>query len=297
IRIEDLPILNEATKTNDHQVLDLGPGAEPRLLWFNQNTNAPGVAPHKKAWFREVAFRRAISLAIDRESIMRDGGGGWARGFIVAESPRWLADDTVAFPHKPAQAVNLLGQIGIKEVADGQLEDSRGNKVAFSLKLARGSATSTAVAEAIAQQLNSLGMQVTVEHVEFPALLHSIDTKSDYDAILMGFGGGLPDPHTAGDILRSDGPMHFWNPQQKNPATAWEKRIDDLFLRQRGELEFEQRKKTANEIRVILARELPFIPLFKRPQHAALRARLGNLKASATAPFPLTWNVEELFLQ
>lgn len=299
IRFEDLEILQAATKTNDHQALDLGPGAEPRLLWFNQNTNS-SVASHRMQWFRDVRFRRAINLAIDRSAIIDGVFGGKAGlpdGFVTAGSSRWRNGSLPAFQHNPVGAAKVLDEMGLRKDDAGRLRDDKGRPVGFSIKLARGSALSSAVADTLRTQLEDLGIQVSIEHVEFPALLHSLDTKFDYEAVLMGFGGGVPDPQTARDILRSDGPMHFWFPRQTAAATEWEKQIDELFIRQRGELNFNQRKQTMDEIQQILARELPFIPLVHRHVQATARTKLGNLKPRANAPFPLTWNLEELFLQ
>lgn len=299
IRFEDLQSLTAANKTNEHQILDLGPGSEPRIMWFNQNTNAPGVAPHKQAWFRDSRFRQAVNLAIDREAIIEsvyDGKGGLPDGFLVAGSERWRVDSG-GFPHDVARSMKLLEEIGFQKNDKGRRVDAKGNALSFTLKLARGSRTSSAVAETIRTQLETLGIHVTVAHVEFPALLHSLDTEFDYDAILMGFGGGVPDPQTARDILRSDGPMHYWHPRQSAPVTKWERQIDELFTRQRGELDFEKRKRTCAEISSILSRELPYLPLLIRHKHAVVRTKLGNLKPVAASPFPLTWNLEELFLQ
>jgi peptide/nickel transport system substrate-binding protein len=40
---------------------------------------------------------------------------------------------------------------------------------------------------------------------------------------------GSPDAATMRYFFESSGPMHFVNPYQKSPATAWEKKVDDLF--------------------------------------------------------------------
>ena len=69
-------------KQNFH-LNDLGPGLDFNFIFFNLNDlgdkNLPELA-RKQEWFRKVGFRRAISAAVDRDSIVnlvyhgRDGG-------------------------------------------------------------------------------------------------------------------------------------------------------------------------------------------------------------------------------
>ncbi len=49
---------------------DLGPSMKSERLWFNLNPASP-IDAHKKKWFEDVRFRRAVSLAVDRENMVR----------------------------------------------------------------------------------------------------------------------------------------------------------------------------------------------------------------------------------
>jgi ABC-type transport system substrate-binding protein len=58
----------------NYELIDRGPGLDYTFLFFNQNNLAEkGLAAiaRKQTWFRQLAFREAVSLAIDREGIVR----------------------------------------------------------------------------------------------------------------------------------------------------------------------------------------------------------------------------------
>ena len=53
---------------------DLGAGLEYTFLFFNLNDLAAGKLPdiaRKQAWFRQRAFRQAVSAALDRQGMVR----------------------------------------------------------------------------------------------------------------------------------------------------------------------------------------------------------------------------------
>src|SRR5207249_10394518 len=71
---ETFSVLSRAAETRPYQLLDLGPGLDYSFLFFNLNDLASNALPdtaRKQAWFRQVAFRQAVSAAIDREAIVR----------------------------------------------------------------------------------------------------------------------------------------------------------------------------------------------------------------------------------
>ena len=64
---------------------------------------------------------------------------------------------------------------------------------------------------------------------DFNTIVNKTSDSFEYEACMLGLGGGAPDPYAGKDILMSGGRMHFWNPQQPEAATPWEARIDELM--------------------------------------------------------------------
>src|ERR1044072_9581062 len=72
------------------RAFDLGPGLGVDYVWFNLNpARADGTLanPVKLAWFSETRFRRALSMAVDRESIARSTLQGLATPLYGLVSP------------------------------------------------------------------------------------------------------------------------------------------------------------------------------------------------------------------
>jgi len=124
-----------------------------------------------------------------------------------------------------------------------------------------------------------------------------INLTFDYEAALMGLGGGGGDPASQINVLRSSEELHQWFPFQKTPATEWEARIDALMDAQMRTLDFAQRKKDFDEVQVILAEQLPMIYTISPLAHSAIRTGVGNLRPCVLSPYRLTWNLDELYFR
>ena len=110
---------------------------------------------------------------------------------------------------------------------------------------------------------------------------------------MLGLGGGAPDPYAGKDILMSGGRLHQWYPQQPEPATEWEARIDELMRQIGRHTDVAQRKAYFNEVQAILAEQQPLIFLVSPKDFTGYRNRWQNI-----APTPLggvTWNQESLW--
>jgi peptide/nickel transport system substrate-binding protein len=114
--------------------------------------------------------------------------------------------------------------------------------------------------------------------------------------VLFGTSASEPDPSSYTDLLRSGSPQHFWNPKQAKPATEWEARLDELTTRQAHEVDRERRRAIFRDVQLLMAEQLPLIPIVTRHIAVAANTRIGNYRPSPLPPFSL-WNAEELFVK
>src|SRR5207248_3117326 len=115
---------------------DLGPGLEYHFLFFNQNDPAPSSVKPKQAWFGDERFRRAISLAIDRASLVRlaySGRGTPLWGPVTPGNRLWANAEIARTPPSLDAARKLLAEAGFVRHADGAHADRGGTPVAFSI--------------------------------------------------------------------------------------------------------------------------------------------------------------------
>ena len=286
---------------------DLGPGLYADDLWFNLNPGQradgrPFVDPVKLAWFSDVRFRRAVSHSIDRENIARNVWLGLAtplHGFITPGNQAWVATDVPRYEYDPAKARALLAEAGFVTRGGGdapELYDAKGNRVEFTIIAPSGTQTRVASAAVVQEDLRKLGMSVQVAPIENRQVSERINQTYDYEATFFGTSGSEPDPSTYDVVLRSSSPLHFWNPKQATPATDWERRIDELSVRQAREADRERRRALFREIQLIMAEQLPLIPVASRHIPVAAARQVGNYRPSPLPPFSL-WNAEELFVK
>jgi len=139
---------------------------------------------------------------------------------------------------------------------------------------------------------------VIYQPIEFNTLVDRIVVDRHYDCILMGYHFGSLDPvvnYTG--ILLSSARDHDWNPVQKTPATVWEARIDELMNAQAQTFDFAERKRSFDEVQMILNDEMPFVFTISPRIYTAIRSDIGNLRPTPLVTYHSTWNAEELYFK
>ena len=285
---------------------DLGPGMNTDYIWFNLNEGVqagkPIVDPVKRAWFADARFRRAIAHAIDRNSIANANLQGLATplyGFISPGNRTWAATDIPRAEYDLEKARALLKEAGFTQrgAADApELVDAKGNRVEFTLIVPVENQARVDMATVIQQDLARLGINMQPAPIEFQALTGRWSQSYDYDAVLLGASVTDPDPSSFTSFLQSSSGNHQWYPKEPKPATDWEARIDQLDTEQAHELDPARRRALFRDLQIILAEQLPVIPVVARHITSAANTRVGNYRPGTILPFSL-WNADELFVK
>ena len=164
---------------------EVGPSPAIQFFWFNLNrvrhpapgkpVGAPQVDPRKFAWFNNVVFRRAVSMAIDRDAMITsvfygDAVKNWSS--TTPGNKLWHTPDLVHDDYNPAEAKRLLAGLGWRDRnGDGTLEDGAGQPVAFSLKTNSNNLLRVAMANFIRDDLAKVGIRVTLATIDFNTLV------------------------------------------------------------------------------------------------------------------------------
>ncbi len=285
----------------DIQLQDLGPSLEYNFLLFNLNSQIPTQArelKRRQAWFSDVNFRKAVSAAIDRDSMARiiyHGRATTLYSHVTPGNRLWL-DSTL--PH-PARSVDyareLLRSAGFSWRSDGTLVDRSGTSVEFFILTSASNSQRTQMATMIQQDLQEIGIRVQVAPLEFHAVLDRVFQTHDYEAAIMGLGTGDIDPNAQMNVWLSTGDDHLWNLGGRTPSTPWEAEIDQLMKQQVSATDFAHRKKLYDRVQEIEAEELPIICLVTPNLLVGAKVGIGNFKPVVLDPHTL-WNSDELFL-
>ena len=299
---ENYNLLARERERTHAQLADMGPSLEYNFLLFNQNDlsrkKLDGIA-QKQKWFRDLKFRRAVSAAIDRESIVRlvYGTRGEALWGNVGPGNKLWMNGTLPHPQRSLEtARELLRSAGFSWNGAGQLVDSSEKVVEFSIVTSSSNAQRMKMATLLQDDLSHLGMQVHVVPLEFRAVIDRVFQSFDYDAAIMALGGGDADPNPEMNVWTASGTSHLWHLHEAEPATAWEKELDQLMQQQMITLDYAKRKQLYDRVQQIIAEQLPFIFLATPDVLAAADSRVGNFRPALLDPYTL-WNVEELYLR
>jgi peptide/nickel transport system substrate-binding protein len=150
------------------------------------------------------------------------------------------------------------------------------------------------IATIIQDDLKQLGMRVNVVTLELRALINRLLTTHEYEACVLGLGGGDADPNSEMNVWLSGGNMHLWNPAQPQPATPWEVEVDALMRRQLTTRDVNLRKRLYDRVQELVAQNLPIISLVSPSVLVGATKGLGNFRPTVLGHHALS-NVEELF--
>lgn len=281
-------------RENPAMARNAGAGLDAEELWFNQVSTAP-LPEYKKTWFRTAEFRRAVSIAINRDDLCRIVYAGYATPAYGPVSPAnhfWFNRALPKLLHDPQAALRLLAQAGFR-YEDEHLRDASGNLVEFSIVTNSGNSAREKMAAMIQQDLSQIGIKVNVVTLDFPSLIERMTRTFNYEACLLGLVNTDLDPNGQMTVWLSSGTDHAWNPSQKTPATPWEGEIDKLMREQASAPSEKLRKTKFDRVQQIVSEQQPFIYLIDKDVLVAVSPDLVGAAPVVLNPQAF-WNAETL---
>jgi peptide/nickel transport system substrate-binding protein len=301
VSARDWMVLSRDKERRGYVLNDLGPGYEFSFLFFNLNQLPAGkasqVAAHQTFW-RRLAFRKAVSTAIDRGAIARLAYQGFASPLaspVAAGNRLWVDEKLPVAAASVTRAREFLAADGFKWSREGALLDPDGRMVTFTLAASTSNPQWVQMATLIQADLKPLGMRVNVVPLEFHSLTDRLTKTHDYEAAIMALAHTDADPTVDMNIWLASGSTHLWNLEPKTLA-PWEAEIDRLMRQQMITPQYAQRKQLFDRIQELAAENLPLIPLVTPNVLVGARKNLANLRPALLDPYTL-WNVDELYWQ
>ncbi len=276
---------NLLAQSNPESMHDLGPSLNTEQMWFNQAPGAP-LPAWEKAWFQSRSFRMAVSLTIHRADLARiayDGHATPASGFISPANKLWYNTHLPPIQQDSQGAARLLAAEGFHRVGD-HLLDRDGHPVKFSILTNAGNRSREKMASLIQQDLASLGMQVNVVTLDFPALIQRLMHTQDYEAGLLGLSNVDPDPSSVMNIWLSSSPNHQWSPSEAKPSTSWEAEVDEQMQLQAQAIDSAARKRAVDRVQQIAYDQQPFIYLVYPNMLCAVSPQVSGAEVSVLQP-------------
>jgi peptide/nickel transport system substrate-binding protein len=262
---------------------------------------APKVDPVKYRWFSNREFRRAVSMAIDRDAIIGsvyfgDGARNWSAPSVG--NRKWGSHGITGPDYDPAGARRILDGLGWKDQnGDGVREDDRGHPIRFTMITNSDATVRIAILNFLREDLAKVGIQCTALPLEFNTMVTRVRTTLDYDACLGGLGSASPpDPGMYANFVRSSGLTHYWNIKQPSPQTPAEAALDSLYEHVIGSNDDAARLRAWKQIVQRINDECLVIWLPVSRAKLPVRNRFGNVRPVGI-PHRILWNAPSFYVK
>ncbi|WP_425147880.1 ABC transporter substrate-binding protein [Deinococcus sp.] len=270
-----------------------GPNASVDYLYFNWNKSSD---PFKQALFRNVKFRQAMSMLVNKDAMIDQVLGGLGVAAYTSVYPLysdWVAPNVDKYKFNPTSANKLLDELGFKKRgADGIRMDGKGNKLSFTLLTNSENNRRQQLSRLFADEAKKAGVDVKTQFIPFNQLLDTIAPKDGasltdrkFDAAISGLGGGgFINPVGVDSVLTCGGRLNPYNFSPKCIA-PWETQQANLFFKSTAEFDQAKRKALANQIQQLQATNLGTIYLLSQNAHYAWDSRVqGEFPKKISTP-------------
>ncbi|MBN2382636.1 peptide-binding protein [bacterium] len=236
--------------------------------------NADGSNP----FFTEMNLRRAMTLAIDRTSIIKKLLLGLADICTGPFSPySWGYDHTVKpYPFDLEQARQIIDLAGWTDTDHDGIRDKNGSALKFTLMIQNNNRQIEQIASMVQFNLEKLGIIMEIARFENAAFIDNL-MKKNFQAALVSLNLSV-DPDAYQILHSSQIKAGFNLTSYKNSD------VDTLLEQARSVFDQEMRTQFYHKIHQIIHTEQPYTFLFTQPQLFLFDKRVKNIKAS---PQPL----------
>lgn len=209
-------------------------------------------------FFKDVRVRRAISLALDRDALVKGVLLGQGIPAFGPFKPGSWANHPTLQPVRQnlAAARALLAQAGFADRNHDGILERDGKPLAFTILTNQGNEQRILTATVIQSQLRAVGVEVHIRTVEWAAFIREFVNKGCFDAVLLGWT--IPQDPDIYQVWHSsqavEGGLNFTH--YRNPE------VDKLLEEARSLPDQGRRARLYWRIQEILDREQPYCFLF-----------------------------------
>ncbi len=241
-----------------------GPGTSYYYIGFNFRMDTP---------LRDVRVRRALAMALNRDSMIEHLLGGLAsKAAGVIPRGHWAFNpDIEQIPYDPEGARALLGEAGLAAGDDGV-------RLRIKFKCPQNK-QSQRLAEVIQAQWAEAGVQMDIQSLEWGTFYDDI-VKGNFETYVLSWVG-VTDPDILFSIYHSDNVP----PNGRNRGWFKSEPLDRLLIEGRTELDTGARASIYRDAQRLIAEELPCISLWHTHNIAVMKRNIAGYELYPAGDF------------
>lgn len=226
---------------------------------------------NRRPMFTDKNVRRAMTMLLDRESILKNLRYGFGRvvtGNFFYESPDY--DRSIKpWPYDPVKAAALLDSAGWVDSDGDGIRDKNGVPFRFEFTMTSGSQFADQVATILKEELSKVGIDMSIRPLEWALFTKMLDDRS-FDAVIMGWS--LP--------VEAD-PYQVWHSSQVEKGSNFigfaNREADSIIEKARVTFDKDKRVQLYRRFHRIMHEEQPYTFLFVSESLIAVDRRFQNV--------------------
>ncbi|WP_348623996.1 ABC transporter substrate-binding protein [Paenibacillus peoriae] len=233
---------------------------------------------HKEKKFQDPKVRQALTIGLNRKEIVQGVYGPYANVINIPQSTEsWSYTDEGInkYEFDTAKAKALLDEAGWKVGADG-IREKGGEKLTINFSATADNPVVEALLPIMSNNYKELGIKLTSETLDFNAIMDKKDTGK-FDMFFAAWGL-TPDPDTTTFITNG----------AQNDIGYSNKKVDELTLAGKHELDQEKRKQIYKQLYQELNKDLPTIFMYQRRDMWPVNGRVTGLEITPYKDFEFT---------
>lgn len=214
--------------------------------------------------FRDKALRKAVSMAIDRDKLIKKVlKGGGVKAFGPLPSQFFRPENNAAITsYRAREAVRLLKDAGWRDADGDGILEKNGKKLKFRLYYDINLGECKKMADLISQDLFEIGIGAEATPANINEFTDRNFEAGSYDAVLFSKSS-----HDSINMLAWD------SPSLANISRFSNREIDSLLGRLRAETDIEQKKEIYSKMQRIFEEEAPAVFLYNPLIYTAVNKR------------------------
>ncbi|MBG6085028.1 ABC transporter substrate-binding protein [Zhihengliuella flava] len=226
--------------------------------------------------FSDPDVRKALSMAVDREQVVDVGMSGYTIPAdctgLSGNYDEWRSDEVVAdcgWTEYDAEAAGaLLDEAGYTAGPDGERTTPDGEPFAFDISVGSTSSDWLSVANVIAQNLQDIGVQATVDSPDWAAVVAGYETGEFETGIVWSANAPTPYQYYR-NLMSTESVKPVGEQTFDNYHRFGSKEADDLLAEFAATADEREQQRIMDELQALYAELAPVVPLFPGPEWGA----------------------------